>query len=51
MSNFISIHRLRLGEDEADKMANPDNLVEDEEICLTKDMLSDVAETKIGGRK
>ena len=50
VSNFIAIHRLRPGDDEQDGLANPDDLLEDEEIHVTKDMLDDVLETRIGGK-
>ena len=50
VSNFISIYRLRPGEDEEDGMANSDDLVEDEEVFVTRDMLEDVLNTRIGGK-
>ena len=50
VSNFISIYRLRPGDDEDDGIANPDDLVEDEEVVVTKDMLGDVLNTRIGGK-
>lgn len=51
VSNFISIHRLRPGENEDNELANPDDMIEDEELFVTKDMLNDVLETRIGGKK
>ena len=50
VSNFISIHRLRPGNNDEDAMANSDDMVEDEEVCVTKDMLDNVLETRIGGK-
>ena len=50
VSNFISIYRLRPGDDEDDGIANPDDLVEDEEVVVTKDMLGDGLNTRIGGK-
>jgi hypothetical protein len=50
VSNFISIHRLRPGNNDEDAMANSDDMVEDEEVCITKDMLDNVLETRIGGK-
>ena len=49
VSNFISMHRLRPGDDE-EAMANPDDLLKDEPIYVTKDMLEEVLETRIGGK-
>jgi len=50
VSNFISIHRLRPGEDEEDGLAIPDDMIDDEDVVVTKDMLSEVLETRIGGK-
>ena len=50
VSNFISIHRLRPGNNDEDAIANSDDMVEDEEVCVTGDMLDDVLETRIGGK-
>ena len=50
VSNFISIHRLRPGNNDEDAMANSDDMVEDEDVCVTKDMLDNVLETRIGGK-
>ena len=50
VSNFISIHRLRPGDDEEDGLANPDDMIEDEDVVVTKDMLPEVLETRIGGK-
>lgn len=50
VSNFISIHRLRPGEDEEDGFANPDDIIDDEDVLVTKDMLPEVLETRIGGK-
>ncbi len=50
VGNFISIHRLRPGEQDEDGMANPDDMVEDEEVYVSIDMLEEVLETRIGGK-
>ncbi len=50
VSNFISIHRLRPGDHDEDAMGNPDDMVEDEDVVVTKDMLEEVLETRIGGK-
>ena len=50
VSNFISIHRLRPGDEGGDGLANPDDMMEDEEVFVTKEMLDDVLETRIGGK-
>ena len=50
VSNFISIHRLRPGDENEDGLANPDDLVEDEEVYVTRDMLEEVLDTRIGGK-
>ena len=48
VSNFISIHRLRPGGDDGEGLANPDDMVEDEHICVTTDSLEEVLETRVG---
>ena len=50
VSNFISIHRLRPGNDDEDGTGNPDDLLDDEEVFVTKDMLAQVLETRVGGK-
>ena len=50
VSNFISIHRLRPGGEDEDGLANPDDMVQDEAVYVTKDMLDQVLETRIGGK-
>ena len=50
VSNFISIHRLRPDDDGEDGLANPDDLVEDEDVCVTRDMLDEVLDTRIAGK-
>ena len=50
VSNFISIHRLRPGGEDEDGTANPDDMVQDEAVYVTKDMLPEVLETRIGGK-
>ena len=44
------MHRLRPGGEDEDGMANPDDMVKDEAVYVTKDMLDEVLETRIGGR-
>ena len=39
VGNFISIHRLRPGDETEDAVPNPDDLVQDERVYVTKDML------------
>ena len=50
VSNFISIHRLRPGGEDEDGLANPDDMVQDEAVYVTTDMLDQVLETRIGGK-
>ena len=50
VSNFTSIHRLRPRDDEEDGLANSDDLVEDEDVYVTRETLDDVLETRIGGK-
>jgi len=50
VGNFISIHRLRPGDESEDAVPNPDDLVLDERVYVTKDMLKDVLDTRIGGK-
>jgi len=50
VSNFISMHRLRPGGEDEDGMANPDDMVKDEAVYVTKDTLDEVLETRIGGK-
>ena len=50
VSNFISIHRFRPDDDGEDGLANPDDLVEDEDVCVTRDMLDEVLDTRIAGK-
>jgi len=50
VSNFISIHRLRPGAIDEDGLGNPDDMVQDEEVHVTRDMLDQVLETRIGGK-
>ena len=50
VSNFISVHRVRPGNDDEDEMDDPDDLMSDEELLVTKDMLEEVLETRIGGK-
>ena len=50
VSNFISMHRLRPCDEDEDGAANPDDMVEDEDVYVTKDMLDEVLDTRIGGK-
>lgn len=50
VGNFIGMHRLRPGADDEDGLANPDDMVSDEAVYVTKDMLDEVLETRIGGK-
>ncbi len=50
VSNFISIHRLRPSDGVEDDAANPDDMIEDEDVVVTKEMLPEVLETRIGGK-
>ncbi len=50
VSNFISIHRLRPGNADEDGTGNPDDIFDDEEVYVTKDMLEEVLETRVGGK-
>jgi len=49
ISNFISIHRLRPSEDN-NVVNNSDDMVDDEDVTVTKGILEDVLETRIGGK-
>ena len=51
VSNFIAMHRLRPGGDDDDGIANPDDMLVDEAVYVTKDSLEEVLETRIGGKK
>ncbi len=45
------MHRLRPGDfEEEEAAANPDDLLSDEDLHVTKDDLDDVLETRIGGK-
>ena len=50
VSNFISMHRLRPCDEDEDGAPNPDDLIEDEDVYVTKDMLDEVLDTRIGGK-
>jgi len=50
VSNFTSIHRLRPGDDEEEEVGNSDDLIDDEDVYVTRDTLDDVLETRIGGK-
>ena len=50
VSNFISTYRLRPGGEDEDGTANPEDMVQDEAVYVTKDMLPEVLETRIGGK-
>ena len=47
ISNFISIHRLRPSEDN-NVMDNSDDMVDDEEVQVTSEMLDSVLDTRVG---
>ena len=44
------MHRLRPCDEDEDGAANPDDMVEDEDVYVTKDMLEEVLDTRIGGK-
>ena len=50
VSNFISVYRLRPGGDDDDGLGNPDDMLQDEPVYVTKDRLDEVLETRIGGK-